>query len=335
MDDLITIIIPVYNVEKYLPKCIDSIINQSYKNLEIILVNNKSTDSSLNICKNYEKMDTRIKVINTDKKGVSYARNIGIKEANGKYLTFVDADDYLDLNFCKIMLQNLIRTNSDCVACGYNRVYENREERIINNGLQELSNIEFLEKILEVQSGLGFCHMKLWKKEIVDISKVKFNENIIVAEDALFCIQISESISKLFIVNEALYNYRFNEQSVVRKYDSNYANKYLKAMIETKKYIQSKYNDELMLKKLSNYIVYHVLLIIVNYCFNPNNGNNTIEQFKLLKMICEIDEFNKAIKKCNYEGVSLTRKITIFTIKYKLYFVTMLIAKIRQLQFRK
>ena len=177
---LITFVIPVYNVEKYLPKCIDSIINQTYKNLEIILVNNKSTDDSFNICKDYAKIDTRIKEIDAEKKGVSNARNIGIREANGKYITFLDADDYLDLNFCKVMLQKLIETNSDCVACGYNRVYANRKEKITNKGQQTLNSIEFLEKVLEVQSGLGFCHMKLWKKEVIRISNVQFDENLIV-----------------------------------------------------------------------------------------------------------------------------------------------------------
>ena len=95
MNDLISVIVPVYNVKNYLEKCLDSIINQTYKNLEIILINDGSTDESLDICYMYEKKDNRIKVFNNRNKGLSYSRNFGVKNSNDKYVMFVDSDDFI------------------------------------------------------------------------------------------------------------------------------------------------------------------------------------------------------------------------------------------------
>lgn len=175
--------------------------------------------------------------------------------------------------------------------------------------------------------------MKLWEKS--SIGDIRFNEELKVGEDAFFNIVVSKNIEKFYMLNKELYNYRFNETSVVRKYDEEYANKYLKSMQATKKYIQENYkkNTEI-LKRLNNYITYHILLIIVNYCFNPQNNMGFIKQIKELIKICSIQEFKEAIKKSSYEGFSLTRKITVFTLKYKLYFLTMIIGKIRQKQFK-
>ena len=99
--DLITVIIPVYNVEKYLKECLESIINQTYKNLEIILIDDGSTDASGEICDEYSKRDNRIRVVHKANGGLSSARNLGLDIANGEYVTFIDSDDYIDLEFMK------------------------------------------------------------------------------------------------------------------------------------------------------------------------------------------------------------------------------------------
>lgn len=196
-----------------------------------------------------------------------------------------------------------------------------------------LKNIEFLEKILFVQSGLGFCHMKLWKKSI--IGDIRFNEELKVGEDALFNINVSKNAEKFYMLNMPLYNYRFNEMSAVRRYDDKYADKYLQSMKVTQKYINQYYNDnENILKKINNYVAYHVLLIIINYCMNPRNNLNFINQLKLINKICQIEEFKNAIKLSDYDGFSITRKVTLFTLKHELYFFTTIIGKIRQMQFK-
>lgn len=328
-NDLVSIIVPVYNVEKYLKQCIESLINQTYKNIEIILVEDGSKDSSPKICNRYAKKDTRVKVIHQKNSGVSEARNKGIDQSKGEWITFVDADDYIAPDFCQKMLAIALQTESQCVICAYNKIYSNNTVEILKNENLQLNREEFLEKIFDVQSGFGFCHMKLWNARIIKENKIRFNKELKVAEDALFCITMSDYINNIYFLNQALYNYRINSESTVRKFDENYTKKYLSAMIKTKDYIIKNKKEEI---RFYNYVAYHVLLIVINYCFHPENEKKGIQ---LLKEICEIPEFKEAIEYSNYEGFSFTRKATLFTLKHKLYIITSIIAKIRQHQLKR
>ena len=320
-EELISVIIPVYNVEKYLKECLDSVINQTYKNIEIILVNDGSTDNSRDICESYAKLDNRIKVINKENAGVSSARNRGVEEAKGEWITFIDADDWVESEYCSKLYQEVkSNADTDIAICGYNRVYGDEKEVINCKTLRKTYNTkQFFIKVLNVQNSYGFCHMKLIRKAC--IGDTKFNENIVVGEDALFNMELVRNI---------------NDQSVVRRYDENYANKYLKSIKEIKKYIFKNYKEDIEAKNnYYNYAAYHVLLVAVNYCFNPKNNKNYREQVKLLKEICGIEEFKEAIRYSNFNDLSKTRAITLLTIKFKLYIATALICKIRQLQFKK
>ena len=145
----ISIIIPIYNLEKYLDKCIKSILNQTFKDFELILVNDGSTDKSGVICDNYKKVDDRIVVIHKENGGTSSARNIGIDIARGKYIGFVDGDDYIHENMYYELYENLIKNNSDISICKFVRVYDNSEMKFSNNNLLEenYSNIEALKEL--------------------------------------------------------------------------------------------------------------------------------------------------------------------------------------------
>ena len=120
---LVSIIVPVYNVEKYVERCIKSVIMQSYKNIEIILVNDGSTDGSGAICDLYKEKDNRIKVIHKENGGLSDARNCGIRNSEGKYLAFIDSDDYIHSDYIKRMMEEAVEGGSDIVLCSYRKVY--------------------------------------------------------------------------------------------------------------------------------------------------------------------------------------------------------------------
>jgi hypothetical protein len=172
--------------------------------------------------------------------------------------------------------------------------------------------------------------MKMIKKDVLKESR--FNEELVVGEDALFNVELAKKIDKAIIYNKTLYNYRVNLDSVVRRYDNNYVKKYTDSMKTMMKYIQNNYRkDKKIARNLSNYIVYHLMLICVNYCYNPQNN----EKYKSLKKVCNMEIYKKAIKNSNYDNLSLSRKVTLFTIKHKLYFLTALICKARQSQIRK
>lgn len=117
MNNLISVIVPVYKVEKYIKKCIESIINQTYENLEIILVDDGSPDNCGKICDEYAKKDKRIKVIHKENGGVSSARNLGLEKSNGQYITFIDSDDWIEEEYCEILLTTLKEQNADCAIC--------------------------------------------------------------------------------------------------------------------------------------------------------------------------------------------------------------------------
>lgn len=329
MEDLVSIIVPVYNVEKYIHKCIDSIINQTYTNLEIILVDDGSPDNCGKICDEYAKKDKRIKVIHKENGGVSSARNIGIKLSKGQWISFIDSDDWIENRYFEIMIKQAKKQYVDIVLCTYNRVSKNNVEKINIIKKDKLFNArEYLINSLNPQTGFGFCHMKLIKKEC--IKDIRFNSNLVVGEDALFNIQLSNNISKAFFIKETLYNYRNNSNSAVKRYDKNYVNKYLESMKTCKNYITSLYTDKEIMQSYYNYVVFHVMLIAVNYCYNLHNPVNNKK--KLLKEICNNEVFKEAIRKSNYKNISLTRQITLFTLKHKLYFCVELICKYRQKQ---
>ncbi len=329
MEDLISVIVPVYNVEEYIEKCIDSIISQTFKNLEIILVDDGSPDNCGKICDEYAKKDNRIKVLHKENGGVSFARNIGLQNATGNWITFVDSDDWIENDYIEQLLKIGKQDNVDVILCGYNRINNTTKQEInATGGKEKYNHSEYLIKTLNPQTGFGFCHMKLIKRDA--INGLIFDEKLVVGEDALFNIQLSKNIKKAVFYKKALYNYRNNANSVVKKYDDNYAKKYLESMKKCKEYITSNYTDFTIIQNYYNYVAYHIMLVAVNYCFHPENNNK--HKIKLLKEICNYDIFKEGILNSNFENISLTRKVTLFTLKHKLYFLTGLICKIRQRQ---
>ena len=330
MSDLISVIVPVYNVEEYLRECIESIISQTYSNLEIILIDDGSKDQSGMICDEYEKKDSRIKVIHKENAGVSSARNTGLQIATGDWVAFVDSDDWLEENYFEVLINAAKTNNVEVVLCGYNRVVLSNKESINNSEKTIVLNSRaFLIKILNPQTGYGFCHMKLYKKEV--IKDILFDANLIVGEDALFNEQIAYNVKKVCMIEKSLYNYRINLNSAVKKYDPEYANKYLKSMKVNKEYLMNNYSgDKEIIQNYYNYVAFHVLLIAVNYCYNKQN--KTKNKSKLMKEICGCGEFKEGIQKSNYKSLSLTRKIAMFTIKHRMFFLTSLICGIRNNQ---
>lgn len=224
----ISIIIPVYNVSAYLRQCLESVINQSYPNLEIIIVNDGSTDDSLSICEEYQLKDSRIQLINQQNKGLSGARNTGIDAVTGDYILFIDSDDWIDLDTCQLLIDNLKKTNSEVVLFSYVKEFSNnREEKFILDG-DLIFNEEESEKIHRRIIGLykeELAHPenadamvtawgKLYKTEIIKNNKIYFTDcKLIGTEDMLFnayCFKYVQSISNL---HRCLYHYRKSNQS--------------------------------------------------------------------------------------------------------------------------
>lgn len=169
MNDLISIIVPVYNVEKYVKNCISTLIEQTYVNIEIVVVDDGSLDSSLDICRRMAKEDSRIRVFHKSNGGLSSARNFGINKSTGDYLTFVDSDDYVDRNFVYELYNNLVKYGADVSCCAYRMVYEKKNVDIVNGTQIKVYDKEEALKNMYLKNDIGmiFCN-KLFKKELFD-----------------------------------------------------------------------------------------------------------------------------------------------------------------------
>ena len=174
-DELISIIIPVYKVEKYLEKCINSIIGQTYTNLQIILVDDGSPDNSGKICDKYAKKDSRVEVIHKSNGGLSEARNSGIERAKGKYIGFVDSDDYIKEDMYEVLYNLITRFQADVSICNlYDVVGDEKNIRNINEGIKEYNRIDILKEVLMDKNIQSYAWNKLYKKELFDNLKLYF-----------------------------------------------------------------------------------------------------------------------------------------------------------------
>ncbi len=220
IDKKVSVIIPVYNVEKYIESCILSACRQTYENIEILLIDDGSEDKSPEICRRYEAMDQRIRFVKKEHSGVSDTRNMGIGEASGAYITFLDADDLIDKNFVSIMLQmvrlhNSMLTTSDLLVFTDEMPSLNKE-RIEENFIEAYENKE------AVLFGLscGYACGKLFDRQVIVNHKIRFDPEIHVCEDLLFVLEylVKEKMGLLF-VREPLYFYRKQEESVTRAHN--------------------------------------------------------------------------------------------------------------------
>lgn len=194
---IVSIIVPIYNTEKYLRKCVDSILKQTYENLEVILVNDGSPDNSLEICREYERLDSRVKVINKKNGGLSSARNAGLEICTGKYITFVDSDDYLEKNAIKHLIENIKEGDADIAYIHEIIVDEEYDEKQINLD-EHIKTIyysrNFLSAICERKVNCAVWG-KLFKRELFDV--LRFNETRLNEDFLLFSEMLLEKEVKI------------------------------------------------------------------------------------------------------------------------------------------
>lgn len=211
----ISVIVPIYNVENYIEKCIESIVNQTYKNLEIILVNDGSEDNSVLICEKWLKKDKRIILFHKENGGLSDARNYALDRASGEYLVFVDSDDFIELDMLEKLYLAVTKNDSDVAICGFKNIYENYEtsQYLTLNNEKIVTGKSILKQVF---TPLGYVYVVVWNKIYKkDIFKnLRFDKGKIY-EDEFINFRIFYNITKVTIVNECLYNYRQREGSII------------------------------------------------------------------------------------------------------------------------
>lgn len=214
MKPLISIIIPVYNVEQYLDYCMESVLVQDYKNLEIILIDDGSTDSSGNMCDEYAKNDSRVKVIHKKNGGLSSARNIGIEVMTGKYLTFVDSDDYIRIDYVSRMYKYILEDDTDLVVCSYKKILGEESYRNISNRRTQhyVYDAEMVRYKMIARQIPMYAHGKLYRARL--IGWLNFPEGRLY-EDVPTIWNVVKHIEKVTYATDELYFYRQRVDSIV------------------------------------------------------------------------------------------------------------------------
>ena len=235
-NELISVIINVYNAEKYIKKCLESVINQTYKNIEILIINDGSTDDTLKICKSYK--DKRIKIITTENQGLSISRNVGIDNAKGNYLYFVDADDFILEDTVEYLYKLLVKYNADvsttkCLEIyNYDYKLENKIEKI-----DVLNGIDYLNKILLSLDRCTTTWNKLYKKELFD--DLRFEKRII--NDMALMYKVALRCNKFIFSNQIKYLYLRTPGSITGKHKPDRAMDMYKVGVERYEYINNIY----------------------------------------------------------------------------------------------
>jgi len=246
MNPLVTIIVPVYNVEKYITKCLDSLINQTYKNIEIILVDDGSKDNSGTICNEYANLDSRVKVIHKENGGVSSARNLGLDNASGKWITFVDGDDFIDVTMVEKMVEKrfdvdivftrMVKDYSDGTNALYYETYLEKFchtpydlQYIIHDKIHYEKDGKFVTDCL-----MGSVWRSLLNLDIINANNLRFELGVKELEDRLFIMKYLSLCKKASLVDEYLYHYVINVDSVTHK------NKYRPDLFNERKYLLEK-----------------------------------------------------------------------------------------------
>ena len=215
-NELVSVILPIYNVELYLKECIESVIGQSYKNLEIILVDDGSTDQSPYICDEYAKIDSRIKVIHKKNGGLSDARNVGIQASSGAYIALVDSDDLIAQSFIEELYECCIKSNAMIAVCAYSK-FSNEDEIIISNNqgnAQIISGRELVKQIYRGQAGkFGFVAWnKLYSRKLFDSVQYPFGR---IYEDTFTTYKLFLNSNQIALLNKSLYFYRIRPESIM------------------------------------------------------------------------------------------------------------------------
>ncbi|PKM96274.1 MAG: hypothetical protein CVU84_00740 [Firmicutes bacterium HGW-Firmicutes-1] len=274
MKPKITVIIPIYNVEKYLSRCLDSVCNQSLSDLEIILINDGSTDNSLKIIDEYKIKDKRIIGLNQKNQGQAAARNAGIKLARGKYISFVDSDDWIAPDMLETLYNHAASEGSDIVMCSIMKAYS--LDKIVSN----VSGSEFIVKITSDNiseesykyffeyEGASLCN-KLFKSEMIlnyDCNSVRLP----LGEDMILNLKLLTFMPKISFINESLYYYFANESSITHKYSESQISTYAIAMKEV---IDLATTNGILedMKKVLPLIVFRGFSTTVFNCYSYNN----------------------------------------------------------------
>ncbi len=335
----VSIIVPIYKVpEKYLEKCIKSIQNQSVKDIEIILVDDGSPDMCGNICDEYAQNDNRIKVIHKKNAGLSAARNTGEEVAQGKYIMFVDGDDWIEPDMCKEMYLKAEGTNSQLVMCGLSRDYENKVEKykiaLEDNKVYQGGECKWLQQqLLVYSSNIAVAYAKLIRREFLKKNDIYHNEVLRQGAEGLeFNLRLFDKLDRATFIDKPYYHYMYNENSI-SSVSTEENNKYvINCFNSIYQFISKSKNSELLIPWFYNRLLYVIVTTAISGYFNPDNEKSYKERKKGFNNYLKTPIVQDALNNKNWQGLSKQRITVLWLVKCRLYFGIELLGLIRRWQ---
>lgn len=338
---VVTIVLPIYNVEKYLERCIKSVVNQSYSNLEIILVDDESPDNCPDICDEWAKKDQRIKVIHKKNGGLGYARNTGIENATGEYICFFDSDDYVALDTVEKAYKLAVKEKADIVTFGYNQV--NSHGKTINSYIPKPSKMVYagreIQEILlpdmiapDTSTGkvtnlwMSMCGA-IFSMDLIQRSNWRLvSERNIISEDVYSLLCLYKVVRKVAVISEALYFYCENRTSLTHTYRSDRYER-IKFFYDEciKKCNELKYPEvvkrRLFYPYFSNVIAAMKMIVLSDL--------SKLEKKKEIDSIITDNHIQEVLKKADFSHESFNRKLLIYIIRKKYYRLCYLVIRVK------
>ncbi len=327
----VSVIIPIYKVEKYLSRCLDSVVNQTLDDIEIVLVDDGSPDSCPEICDRYAKKDSRIKVIHKKNEGLGYARNSGMLIATGEYIAFLDSDDYVSKDMYEKVYSELKRTDADCCVTGYVVKKDSGDEIHKENplGTAVYESDDIITKVLAGMLGSKpdqardtDVGMSVWKcvyrKELLQDKGILFpSERELISEDIIFQIRVLPQVKRVCTLSEVMYYYceNANSQSLTKTYSKDKFDRYKKLYnVELEMLSKIKFCEETRLRATRMFLG-NTRVCIKQICQSTENSKQ--EKKTLLQEICDDKEIQDVLKWYPWKDNPLRQKIVTLLIKKK------------------
>lgn len=342
MDDIkVSCIVPVYKVKKeFLKRCIESLIEQTLKNIEIILIDDGSPDECGEICDKYARVDYRIKVIHQKNKGLAGARNSGTIEAKGKYITYIDGDDFIYRDGLEKLYIIAEKNNCDIVRGQFYKKFPSREEKIEcknieKNKVYNENEIFYLKKhVLDFTANISSACGAIYKRELIIKNEIFNNERLKQgSEDVEFSFRLYDYAKRVVISSEYFYNYIYNENSISAFSSDENNLKVVECFREILKNIDRETNNKNkkeLIKQFNIRLQYVIVTTAISGIFHPDNKDNFENKRKKIQQFLKIDIIKESFKYKFINKVDIKRKVILFLLKFKLYHIIDLLGKIRK-----
>lgn len=342
---LVTIVVPVYNVKEYLNRCLKSIVLQTYKNIEIILVDDGSTDGSGKMCDQWKERDKRIKVIHKKNAGLGYARNSGLDISNGQYIVFVDSDDYIMPELCELSVKRMQKFNADLCYFGCIEDYEFYDKRPKKyNNLKNVKDVyendevinDFLTNTIsqsEYESGTPKISMSAWSvmysRKVIEENHIRFvSERDYLSEDLFFRIELCKFVKRVVTISECLYCYCHNRSSLTTNYRNDRfeaaTNLYVKLVHDTREF---GINSEIE-KRCKRLYLNNVIACLKQTVVHRSELGSHNVKLDIIK-ICKNSTVKNTIKSYPMNNLPLPLKLLFLLILHQCYFLVFMLTYIR------